>query len=117
MSSITINLDNDALTPGARVQAQVSWTLQERADRVAVKLIWYTEGKGTEDLGLIDSEIIEDAGTSGNTVVSLQCPDFPYSFSGTLISLHYAVEAVTEPPQAVQQAPLVIAPNATEIAL
>lgn len=55
---------------------------------VEVRLFWYTEGKGTQDL-----EVVATAHPDAKGRFRLPLPAAPYSFSGKLISLIWAVEA------------------------
>ena len=62
-----------------------------------ISLLWHTEGKGTEDVEVVEQINVEDPPITGSHDFSFRVPDFPWSFSGTLISLIWAVEASLDP--------------------
>jgi hypothetical protein len=117
--SLTIHLESDtSLEPGAEVRGRVEWQAAvERPESVVISLLWHTEGKGTEDVAIVDQVEIDDPPVAGSRDFSLRLPDFPWSFSGTLISLLWRVEASVEPGGGVEFQNLVSAPGGEEIRL
>ncbi len=116
--SLRIHLEDTSLEPGSELRGRVDWRAEgEPPESLLVSLLWYTEGKGTEDVGIVDHVTVEHPSIQGGHEFSFRLPDFPWSFSGTLISLVWAVEASLEPGGAVERANLVSAPGAREITL
>ena len=116
--SLEIHLEETALEPGSELRGRVDWRAEKGfAESVTVTLLWYTEGKGTEDVGIVDQVEVEHPSRQGGHDFSFRLPDFPWSFSGTLISLIWAVEATLEPEGAVERVTLVSAPGARELQL
>ena len=91
---ISTELDNLAFVPGDRVRGRVSWTSDEPEppESVDLRLFYYTAGKGTRDVEIVDRHRFERPGLSGEQEFSFQLPEGPYSFSGKLVSLIWALE-------------------------
>lgn len=115
---LTIQLaDNRAsLHPGEIVSGQASWQV-DRAKSVQIRLFWYTSGKGTRDVDVVDSIDITDPQPAGRSDYRFQLPEEPYSFSGKLISLIWAVEVVIEPGARSARAEFTMTPTGAEILL
>lgn len=103
--------------PGEVIQGEASWQLDEEAEAVEIRLFWYTSGKGTRDVEVVDSQRTASAGSSGSRSFSLRVPDGPYSFSGTLITLSWAIELVVDPGGATERLDLIVAPRPVEVQL
>jgi len=83
-----------------------------------VRLFWYTEGKGTRDAGVVASLRMAQPGIRGDgRPFRFALPREPWTFSGTLISLVWAIEAVFEPGDQSAAAEIVVAPGAAEVRL
>ena len=86
-----------AYSPGETLGVQAFWNLLERVERVDINLVWYTEGRGDQDLSLVQQHRISNPSLSDRIEVSFEIPAGPYSFAGKLITLHWAIEIVTTP--------------------
>ena len=119
MDVIEISTDEGAVAyqPGETVSGTVSWQLDEPADSVEVRLFWYTRGKGTQDVQVVKAQHFPSAGRSGRRNFTFVLPEEPYSFSGKLISLIWALEAVVQPGDRSQRLELVVAPQRREVVL
>ena len=117
MSELTLTLDGGqtAFTPGEAIHGRASWVLDEPAEALEIRLFWYTQGKGDRDIGGLKTIEIEAAGTRGSRDFEFLAPQQPYSFSGTLISLIWAVELVAMPGGDAARREIVVAPDAREI--
>jgi hypothetical protein len=55
-------------------------------------LFWRTEGRGIQDVGVIEKVSFENIGASGQKEFKFTAPNGPYSCSGELISIVWALE-------------------------
>ena len=118
MRGMTIVFEADALSPGAELCGRVEWdTVTEVPEALWISLLWHTEGKGTEDSDTLEQLRVPSPGISGSHNFSFRLPTYPWSFSGTLISLVWKVEARLEGTSVLLGAPFVMAPNGREIRL
>jgi hypothetical protein len=86
-----------AFRPGDEVAGTVRWRLDRPPASFLLRLLWYTEGAGGQDVGVVESTLLAEPGQEGSSPFRFRLPPGPYSFSGKLISLLWAVEAVVEP--------------------
>lgn len=119
MITLRIDLDDDRrwFLPGDTVTGKAVWRLAEPADAVELRLFWHTSGKGTEDVEIIDSLRTEAHGAAGERAFSFPLPLEPYSFSGSLITLSWALELVVLPDGQTERVELVVAPTPVEVRL
>lgn len=116
--------------PGETIDVKVFWDVDEfvrehddefdeglsPVDRLELRLVWSTEGKGSTNFGVAISETIENPALKGEETIRLKLPKQPYSFSGRLISIVWALEFVALPlgsPSTRRE--IVIAPNGKEV--
>jgi len=103
--------------PGDTVSGRVSWRLEEPCETVEVRLFWHTSGKGTEDVEIVDSLVFSEGGVHGDRAFSFSLPLGPYSFSGTLITLTWALELIALPGGDVARVEITVAPTPVEVRL
>ncbi len=104
-------------TPGSTVPCEASWHLDQEVDKLELRLFWYTEGKGTQDVVIVDRRVIERPEAHGNHSFRFRLPAGPYSFSGTLITLKWAVELVSLPGEETARVDLLVSPSPVEISI
>jgi hypothetical protein len=99
--SIELVIPDDTMHSFAGDNNKIVWSLKITGDisrwPIEVRLFWYTQGKGTRDVEVVDSLRVDNPEPSGHTRFSFQLPAGPYSFSGRLITLDWAIEAVALP--------------------
>lgn len=120
MSWLRIELDHDrtAFAPGEEVSGTVSWALEDPpAERVEVRLAWFTRGKGDRDTGVAAWIELPGPLPSDRRDFRLTLPEGPYSFSGKLISLIWAVEVVADPGERAERVEIVVSPTRREVLL
>ena len=117
--SVQIHLDDDtAFEPGAEVRGRVEWQPDGPArESLQISLLWHTEGKGAEDVRIVDQVQVDLPRPHGHRDFSFRLPNFPWSFTGKLVSLVWAVEASLEPKGAVERVSIVSAPGGVAIEL
>jgi hypothetical protein len=119
MDVIEIHLDRESVSflPGEPISGAVSWQLDAPATGMEVRLFWYTRGKGTTDVQVVKAQQFDAAGLAGRRNFRFVLPAEPYSFSGKLISLVWALEAVVQPGDRSQRLELVVGPRGEEVRL
>ncbi len=119
MEKLSIALDEDkaAFAPRATVRGTVRWSLDAAPRRLELSLFWYTAGKGTRDVGVIETLPFDEPGAVGWKDFSFTLPDGPYSFSGKLISLLWALELTCSPGPETVRREIVLSPTGKEIVL
>jgi hypothetical protein len=106
-----------AYRPGDEIRGTARWELSAVPTKVAVHLCWFTQGKGSEDSEVVAEQNLAAGTARGESAFSFRAPEQPYSFSGILISIIWAVELVTDPGDACERVEIVIGPEAEEIDL
>jgi hypothetical protein len=103
--------------PGTELAGEVSWQTESEPGPVELRLFWHTEGKGTRDVEVVKSISFNVAARQDRRDFSFQLPDSPYSFSGKLISVVWALELVLLSTGETERLEIVISPTGAEIAL
>ena len=93
---ISFHGSGEVFAPGATLGGECVWSGAARGQDESgeVHLLWYTDGRGTQDVELLESIPFRVSGASGSFSFHWILPESPYSFSGKLISLIWCVEAV-----------------------
>jgi hypothetical protein len=94
MSGLHIDITDhqQSFFPGQVLSGTVYWDNQVSAKDVTLRLLWYTEGRGTEDIGIVETMDFPAAQLTNRYSFEFSLPIGPYSFSGHLISLVWALE-------------------------
>lgn len=117
---ITISIDQSPpeFRPGEQISGRLTWTdTAEPTTSLETRLIWYTEGKGDQDVDVVASRPYEIRPNENSTRFQFTAPHRPFSFSGKLISLIWAVEVVTFPSKAGYREQISISNQGSEIIL
>lgn len=112
---IKIAGDQKNFLPGEEIELELSWYLEKPADRMELRFVWNTVGKGDTDIGIAKVVPFDMPSQSHRTVTRVTLPVAPYTFSGQLISLMWGVELVSIPSSQSTRRPLVIAPEGREV--
>ncbi len=117
---ITISFDDSTthFRPGETVSGTVSWSgLGSETDRLDIRLLWYTEGKGDQDVEVVNSLPLTVTQPDGSTGFEFTAPTRPFSFSGKLISLIWAIEVVLFPGREGFREPMTLSMDGSEVKL
>ena len=102
---------------GERIEGEVEWQREEEVRSIEVRLFWFTKGKGTQDVGVVDTINFDNCSLNGRREFSFEAPAGPYSFSGKLISLVWGIEMVVQPGGECERVEIVISGTGEEIIL
>jgi hypothetical protein len=119
MSQLHIELTGNrtACTPGAEITGHVTWELATTPNAIELRLFWFTRGKGTTDVNVIETLRFDAPRAADRRDFRFRLPATPYSFSGKLISLVWALELVTVPGNQNVRVEFTLAPGGQEILL
>lgn len=119
MNSLRLGLREDRrnFTPGGLIQGAVDWEEPNAPTSAEVRLGWFTAGKGSEDHFIVKTHPLEAPQPTDLRQFSFTAPPAPYSFSGKLVSLIWAVELVLQPGDRCERCEIVIAPEGKEVLL
>jgi hypothetical protein len=106
-----------AFHPGEELRGTASWSLEAPPTRVELRLFWRTEGKGSQDVGVAETIAFDGAGAEERRELRLRLPSSPYSFSGKLISLIWALELVAEPGADASRQDITLSPTGRELVI
>ena len=115
--SIYFREDKTIFAPGQAVQGAIQWSLQPNPPAFELSLFWYTMGKGTRDVGVVETLTLDHPGSWGSKDFSFTLPDGPYSFSGKLISLIWALELTCSEGEGMTRQEITVSPTGQEIVL
>jgi hypothetical protein len=101
--------------PREVLELLAQWSLPSTPRSLEARLFWFTRGKGTEDVGVVATEVVPAPAAQGTHRVKFTLPEAPYSFSGRFISLIWAVDLVADKTAARWE--FVLAPQGREILL
>jgi len=118
MSDLEIRTREDKTNynPGEEVVGEVSWQTDTVPRDAELRLFWHTAGKGTRDVEVVESISFESPLRQDRRAFRFTLPESPYSFSGKLVSLIWALELVLASGET-ERLEIVISPTRTEIAL
>jgi len=119
MSELEIRTRDDRtdFLPGEELAGEVSWLSDSRPGEVELRLFWHTEGKGTRDVEVIESIAFNGPGPQDRRPFRFRLPESPYSCSGKLVSVVWALELVMSSTGETERLEISISPTRTEITL
>jgi hypothetical protein len=103
--------------PGEALTGSVQWLGDSAPEALELRLLWYTEGRGDRDVGVVHRLRIEAPAAVGSRDFRFDLPSGPWSCSGRLVSVCWALEAVARPGGETARSELTLAPGGREVAL
>ncbi len=115
MQTIRIDRGRTGFEPGETLSGQLEWHLETAPRALELRLFWYTAGRGDTNAEILERVRIERPKSAGSSAFELELPRGPYSFSGELISICWALELVAEPAEETTRVDFVLAPGGLEV--
>jgi len=115
--TIRIHSHEPGFLPGGNLSGEISWEAFSEVRSISVRLFWFTSGRGDQTLEITDSKTLETPAVRGSYPFEFPLPAEPWSFSGSLISLTWALEAVVEPGGHSERQEFVLSPSREVIVL
>ena len=117
-SAATIDLENPSgqFRPFNEVRGTANWQLGARPKSLELRLFWFTSGRGNADAGVVEVKSL-DPSTYGQAAFSFTLPGAPYSLSGSLITIQWALELVAKPGRQLALKELICAPSGVPLEL
>jgi hypothetical protein len=106
-----------AYAPGETLSGVAGWQLEAPPRQAEVRLLWYTQGKGTRDVRVVDVVQFERPAARETRPFMFQLPLQPWSMDGGLISVLWALELVIEPGARNARYDLVLSPTGAAVPL
>ena len=119
MSQLKIAVRDDRVQfyPGDEIVAAACWKLDQPPKSAEARLFWFTRGKGTQDVNIVETVRFDNPQIEESKPARFRLPEAPYSFSGKLVSLIWALELVAEPGNESARVELTVSPTGQEILL
>jgi hypothetical protein len=115
MMQISLEKPSKAFDRGEMIRGRVEWNDLQPLKSLEIRLIWLTRGKGDRDVSIVQQRVFTAPAPSGRQDFEFAAPNAPYSFSGKLISLIWAIEVIAFPSGDAELTEIVIAPHAREV--
>lgn len=103
--------------PGEEIVGTASWLLDQPPEAVELRLFWYTRGKGTDEVNIVETVRFDHPAQEERRPFRVTLPQSPYSFSGKLISLIWALELVALPSEDAERLDITLSPTGEEVVL
>ena len=119
MSTVRIDITGGqrGYKPGETIGGRAVWQVDEPPESAELRLFWFTSGKGTQDVENVDSVIFQTPQTNDDRTFSLTLPRQPFSCSGKLVSVVWALELIVEPGSNVARETFVMSASGREVVL
>lgn len=103
--------------PGEEIAGAAQWSLKHAPKSMEVRLLWHTSGRGIEDVCVAATVQFEAPLQDDTRPFTITAPEAPYSFTGSLITLQWALELVALPSRENARIDIVIAPGGETVNL
>jgi hypothetical protein len=85
--------------PGSQIRLTAVWEFGKQPKSITARLVWVTEGKGTQDSETAIEETWTPESNNGSRRLSWIAPRCPISHSGTVLKIHWQLELESESPE------------------
>jgi hypothetical protein len=118
MNPLSIQIDGNitAFRPGDILRGAIGWHYDARPGRIELRLIWFTEGPGPDDVGIVDTLIQDDAFPSDRRTFQFRLPSGPFSYAGNSFRVRWALELLAPGRKDCTRLDLVVGPTNQPIA-
>lgn len=104
-------------SPRDTVMGEVAWQLDAPPKSAELRLLWRTSGRGSPDVGIVETVPFPNPQATETRPFALKLPEGPYSFSGALITLQWALELTTDPGDQTANLEITVAPEGRAVSL
>ena len=117
MNQLNLKFDEDRkeFLPGETVSVQLEWELENKVERIDLRLFFFTRGHGDTDFELVQKESVEQPERRGKQSFQFSLLSLPYSFEGKLFSIIWAIEAELFPLQEIYREEILVGPNKIQV--
>jgi len=115
--TIEIEGSRRAFSPGDTLSGRVNWTLEHDPKSAELRLFWYTAGKGTQNVGIQNTITFDNPTLHERRDFRMILPNAPFSCSGSLVSIVWALELIVEPGGLTERVNITLAPGGHEVIL
>jgi hypothetical protein len=115
--SIDLTEQKTEFRPAEEIHGTIRWNLQDNPESIEVSLFWRTEGKGAQDVGVIETKKFDNPGSLAQKEFKFKIPPQPYSFAGKLISIIWAIEAAAYPTEETTRQQITVSSTGQEVLL
>jgi len=84
--------------PGAPLDVQAVWEFDKLPKSITARLVWVTEGKGTQDSQTAIEETWNPESNSGSRLLEWIAPRCPITHFGTLLRIQWQLELESNSP-------------------
>jgi hypothetical protein len=106
-----------AFEPGEELLGTARWALDGEPRSVEIRLFWFTRGVGTTDTGVVETVSFEHPSATDSRPFRFLLPEAPYGFTGSLVTLVWALELIASPVESISRVEFIMAPDAKEVKL
>ena len=109
--SIQIDGNQTAFRPGETVRGAIRWQYDDRPGQIDLRLIWFTEGPGPDDVGIVDSLATDDPSPADARSFQFRLPAGPFSYNGLSFRVRWALELLAPGRKDCTRLDLVVSPT------
>jgi hypothetical protein len=114
---IVLHEDKTAFAPRETIRGVIEWNMDATPRRFDLSLFWYTDGRGTRDVGMVHTLRVDDPEARGSKDFSFALPEGPFSVSGKLVSVIWAIELTCSPTEETVRREIIVSPAGKAIVL